>query len=429
LSSLLAGWVALGIFYVIGKAIGGHRTGLVLVFLLMVDPIFATASCLVRPETLLLLTSALVLWLILSCPSDFFLRGFWIGLIAGLQVAIHPNTLALLPGFLIVAGLLEERKHRTSLVVTFIVGAGAGIILALLAADLHRLWLAHGTFVAQMSRPPVFSPPRSLSAFFRFAASKVYMTESYFFQDDPHWHWRTCLRLRGLGIGFLLIAACVTFVAQRSSDRRPDRIGKAFLYGLAASFLTTIALVARTEVLYNLNIYPFLLPLIALYWTRDSNSQRRVVALLKRISGLLLLGSLCFFISFTNAYRFRCRPFSEVQAQFAALVPNHALKVVAPNLFWYQWPKDHFRDIGALMYSHWYSGGQKDLSLWLGRWAPDILVIDSPFKRIFLGPGPTGPRLAQVLKTGVRYLGAIDTGEGSYGSFEVYELRWSKGVK
>ena len=419
-ASLSAGCLAVGMFYAIGCAIRNRPLGLLLGLLLMVDPIFITASSLIRPETLLLLSSAVVLWLILKLPPNFFLKGFWIGLLSGLQVAIHPNALALLPGFWVLAFCLEERRRRASMVGTLIVGAGGGILLALLSTDLHRLWLAHETFVAQMSRPPLFSPPHSLGGLFHLITAKALMTQTSF-PDDPRGQWRMGLTLRYIGIGGGLLG--ISFAPGEDSTR------KALFYGLLVSFLATVALVAQKELSYQVNLYPFLLPLIALYGVQQNRSLPVIHRILKALSGLSILGSFCFFLLFANDYWHRYTPFPEVQSQLAALVPDQKLKMVAPNLFWFQWPVDRFRDLGAMSYSHWLSGGQRDVSLWLGRWSPTIIVVDPPFKRIFLGPGPTALRLAHVLNTGVRYIGTIDTRNGSYGPFEVYEVRWPQGVK
>ena len=427
-ASLSAGWLAVGMFYAVGCAIRNRPLGLLLSLVLMVDPIFITASSLVRPETLLLLSSTAVIWLMVKWPPDFFLKGFWIGILSGLQVAIHPNALALLPGLWVFAACFEERRQLATIVGTLILGAGGGILLALLCTNLHMLWLAHETFVAQASRPPLFSLPRTGVGLYQLIVGKVFMTQTSF-PDDPHGQWRICLILRYVGMGLGLLGGCLTCLSPSSPDSRENTTRKALAYGLGVSFLATVVLVAQRELDYQLNLYPFLLPFIALYGVHQNRSLRLIHTVVKVLSGLAILGSFCFFLLFVNDYWHRYTPFPEVQAQLAALVPNQKLKMVAPNLFWYQWPEDRFRDLGAMSYSHWFSGGQRDISLWLGRWAPDIVVIDSPFKRIFLGPGPTGPRLAQVLKAGVRYIGAIDTPNGSYGPFEVYEVRWPQGVK
>src|SRR5207244_2235278 len=128
---------------------------------------------------------------------------------------------------------------------------------------------------------------------------------------------------------------------------------------------------------------------------------------------LLLILSPIFFGSFIRHYEPLYVPYSQISQQFKALVPDPQLKIVAPNIFWYDVPHQNFRDIGALTYSRWYTGGRRDVALWLSGWKPDILVTDAAFNHFFLGPGPTLAALTQLLQMPVQYLGNVEAGIGS----------------
>lgn len=421
-ASLSAGWLAILTFYAIGRRMGNIRLGIGIGFLLMVDPIFISASSVVRPETLLLFCSAVILWLMIRLRSDFPLKGFIVGFLSGLQIAVHLNALAVLPGIWIFAAALEAPEHRRSFIVTMILGSGSGIVGALLMTNLHSLWLAHETFVSQMSRPPIFSPPHTLAGLARLITSKMTTTETSV-PADSRGYWRHALLLHGVGLGLNFAGGCLSWLTERELEQDGNRFRKTFFYGLLVSFGASVALIARPALLYQLNLYPFLLPFLGLYWINENTLYRKIHAAIKFLSGFMFCWGLVFFALYLGQYKRHNVSFSTIEAQLTALVPDRELKVVGPNLFWYWSPEDRFRDLGALTYSHWYSGGQRDVSGWLGQWEPDILIIDSTFKAVFLGPGPVGPRLAHMLQVPVRYLGTID-GKESYGTFEVYAVRW-----
>jgi hypothetical protein len=424
LASLTAAWLVLWVFYALGSRIQNPRMGLLLGLLVMSDPVFITASCVTRPETLLLLGTAGVLWLLLKIRSDFFLKGFWMGLISGLQVAIHPNAVALLPGFWTFAFLSEKRERRLSLVGTLIAGSVGGILAALCMTDLHKLWLVKSGFQGQLVKPTLFSPPRSWSALLHLLAIKTFLIHPPY-SDDPTGLRETCFLLRHLGIAAALIGICFERLKADASDSPRPAWWNALAAAGLVSFLATVAVVAQTELGYKLNLLPFFLPCIAYYGVQENHLSRHLHTVLKITSGLLIGVSFCLFLPFIKQYEARSVAFPVIQSQLEKLVPDKTLKIVAPNLFWYQWPKDRFRDVGAMTYSHWYAGGSRDVSGWLAPWQPDILIIDKSFRQIFLGPGPSQPALARLLKNPVTFLGTIDTGASAYGTFEVFDLRKS----
>ena len=251
------------------------------------------------------------------------------------------------------------------------------------------------------------------------------MTQTYYFFADQAPGWNTCLKLRTLGWG------CLFFGALGGTLKEFRRQGKilresSFLAGGLATWVSMGLLVRKQEVLYALNFYPFLIPWISLSLSDRKGWQKLPQKLLRGAGIFVLAACPVLFARVVLGYLPLYTPPVEIFKQIHACVPDSHLKIAGPNLLWYDKDLDHFRDIGALMYSHWYTGGQRDAGTWLKSWKPDILVTDSTFNRLFLGPDPSTRALAHLLKARVIPLGSVETGVGSYGTWNVYRLDWSK---
>ena len=103
------------------------------------------------------------------------------------------------------------------------------------------------------------------------------------------------------------------------------------------------------------------------------------------------------------------------------MLPPGRLKVAGPNVLWFAWDSELFRDSGAILISHWYTGGQRDLKKWLAPWRPDILILDEAAQNMVRQRD-----LQPFLQCPVDYLGVLDT-PGAYGRWTIYRIHWPAG--
>ena len=116
-------------------------------------------------------------------------------------------------------------------------------------------------------------------------------------------------------------------------------------------------------------------------------------------------------------------PYSKIVQELRVRVPERGLRLAGPNVLWYGWEKEKFRDIGAIMVSRWYCQGKREVRKWIEPWKPEVIVLDNTLKRIFLLTEFSEQGLMNYLGCRVQSRGIIET-EGAYGPWEVYRIYW-----
>ena len=400
---------------------GGPRAAWTCAVLLALDPVFWLASCVVRAETILLAVSSLALWLILRLPSAFPWKRFLIGLLLGILFAAHPNALPVSLG-IFTFWMIKEPFSGKDLAGS-LAGLFCGGMVMIAFFDLNTLRMSCQTLHFQMMRPPLFTWPWSPMDWLQNALHKLFMTETYYFSTGKAPGWTTCLLLRSAGWGCLFLGA-LGFKRIGCGQSRPFPREMRWPAGWLATWISMALLVRKQEVLYALNFYPFLLPFISLYLSDSLEHSGKLHRLCKGSAAVMLMASPFFFARTVYNYVPIAPSPAEMFRQLRAYLPDPHVKIVGPNLFWYDKEYDHFRDIGALTYSHWYTGGGRDAGVWLEKWRPDILITDDAFDRIFLRNQTSVQALSRLLGVPATPLGTIETGIGSYGTFTVYRLSW-----
>ena len=107
------------------------------------------------------------------------------------------------------------------------------------------------------------------------------------------------------------------------------------------------------------------------------------------------------------------------------MIANDNLTVAGPNVLWFSFESGKFRDIGALTFSKWYTGGRREIALWLERWKPDILIVDDGLKNVVFRSDAPMAVLSNEFHGCIRHLGSVDTGSGAYKNLEIYRVDWT----
>jgi hypothetical protein len=100
-------------------------------------------------------------------------------------------------------------------------------------------------------------------------------------------------------------------------------------------------------------------------------------------------------------------------------------RLAGPNVYWFAWPHEHYRDLSALVMSRWLMEGRRDTGRWLNRWRPEILVLTVSWKKMLFGEEPVDALIARQVPCRVQFLGTVDPGPGDpLGPLEIYRLQW-----
>ena len=195
LSTIVAGVFALLMFYGVGARLGGPRVGLWSAILAGFNPLFLTASCIARPETLLLATFTGVLWLALAFPERIGLKPFLLGALGMLQMSIHPNASVLCAGLFVFYVLRLPTRDRLSKGALFIGGALAGLLIAFLMVDAQRLWLGMHTVHSYLLRPPFIAEPWKMWNWLHETILVMWTGQTFYFDKTTAPGWPICLQL------------------------------------------------------------------------------------------------------------------------------------------------------------------------------------------------------------------------------------------
>jgi hypothetical protein len=124
-------------------------------------------------------------------------------------------------------------------------------------------------------------------------------------------------------------------------------------------------------------------------------------------------------------------PFDAVRARLSAHVPAGA-RVLGPQLLWWAFPGEDYRDWNALSYCRWLTG-RHDMTPYVAAWRPDYLIIDESFKQIFLRNRLLGDvigvpmtKVGSVLNRSGKPINALREGESVFQSVDILRLDWSR---
>jgi hypothetical protein len=425
-ASVIAGFLSLLIFYFIGKRWGGASLGVILIFLLMSDPVFLTSSCLIRPEILLLMFGTLVLLISLIIPETFHWRGFVVGVLSGLLMSVHPNSMPFWIGLFVFLWLSSEPPNRLRQGATFVLGILAGLVVVAATVELPKYLISYKLMFYELYKPPLLSYPWVPWIWVYRTGRAMLSGETAYFDANLAAGWRSGIQLHWVGFGICMAGGLVG----RKSHQTWQRWQIALFGGLIASFVGMAVLISRKEINYSLLLYPFMIPLIGGIVQADRHPiHPRTYHILESIGIVCLTIGLYRFGVFVQGYRRTFLPLNHVVSEVELRLPRTHLKVVGPDVLWFSRDENDFRDIGALMYSHWYTGGELNLKDWLGRWRPDILIFDDPIKHLLFRNDPLPTRLATLMNKPIVYLGTVETGRGAYGAFEIYQVKWDGHTK
>jgi hypothetical protein len=194
-----------------------------------------------------------------------------------------------------------------------------------------------------------------------------------------------------------------------------------FAVVLGAMFL----LVKRQELTYVLILFPFLLPIIGVFFTSLAKRISFPYQALRLLSLISLFSGTLLFFSFCRRYVAHVKPFDRIMEEIHLLAPDPLARVAGPSLLWFGWPPEQVRDLGAVITSAWYTNGQKNIRACLEEWRPDILVVDRPFALALWGHQSPLVGIKQSLGVQARLLGVVETGDGAYQDWEIFHIDWT----
>ncbi len=415
-SSVFAGFLALVLFWGLGRT-EDNRPRWAMVALAALNPAFLTASSLMRPEALLLMSSVLLVWMAVRVPDAAPWKNWVLGVLGGMQVGVHPNAAVFSPGFLAYLIVSDVEYRRAGPLVKILLGYAAGISLSLAFVDMTKLLLAQEVFFKAFFKPPVFSFPWHPLGWANGTIRSILEGNTFYVNPRLAGGWSGAWFFSWLGFGGMWLLAVLRFKSWTRQDR-------ALHAGLAVSFLFLVALVARKEALYSVVLYPFLIPICVKGISVVGNPRFMLFARYACL-GLTVAGAVHFF-SFVREYKKTYSPVPRWQGDLASKIGDPNARVMGPNTFWFNWPADRFRDIGALLYSRWYSGGEGDVGRSLKGWKPDVVVVGPDIKRIIGKNRPFPDVLAETLEREISDLGTVETGPGNHGALEIYRIHWNE---
>lgn len=377
--------------------------------LLAVHPLFWLAAVLVRPEMPLLAAVAGILWLIDALPSAWEKKSPLLGLLMGLSVGFHPNAAPLLAGVCVHWHLSEPAQRTVARWSAWAVGVAVAGLSLVAVVDLKSFAAGMRIFGDAFYRVPFvedWRPWRWLGrpASFLFAGDSFYLREAH----------------RGPWVGSLRVAWAIFFGAAILGVARAWRSSptvRSLASAWAVWWVTAAALVSRREALYGALALPLLYPLVVLGMFTVQKKWRGAV-----IAGLATL-QLAAGAGAVFSYRSHYLSEGEIQRAFRRLVPDEKAKILGPNRMWFLAP-DRTRDLGALVFSRWFTGRSELWGECLASWRPEVVVLDPFVKKNLLGPGDSAESLARSVPARVTLRGLIDTGSGGDGLWEVLSLQW-----
>lgn len=397
LSSLTAGFLTLFLWFLIGKSFGGVKVGLAAILIGWAHPLFQLTSLLVRAESFLVLAATATVYLALTLSEDFRWKYPVLGVLAGLQIGIHQNSVPLFLGLFVFIWLRTSTKPLYSRMTVLLFSYLIGLVVVFVMIDHIKFWMSQQFIVYDLYKPPVLSWPWNPFAWFSQWFQLI-------FTGSPSWYLPNN-RFLIWPISIASYWVCLVVLLMRREER--SHLFLPLAGGAVAVFIGLACLIRKNEALYGVVLLPFLVPLLA-------HKELRKPFLL----GLLLVPVLGFAV-FRTQYRAANPSYNQVALKIQMMIPPDA-RVAGPNQMWFTMPDENFRDISALVGSRWLTGGKRDIKRWLSVWKPDVLVIEPSWKKMLLGSGETRQLLENQLGIPVTQLGQVETTE--MGRLELFLL-------
>lgn len=412
-SSWLAGLLGITFLFLFARHLWGPKVALATAVALLATPVFWVGSVLVRPETLVLAMSALMIWALTLKPHPW--TDFGIGLVGGLAVGAHPNVIPFFGGMVLLDWMLHPGSRGVGRVLRLAAGFAAGFLLVFGMIHMERFRLSRQTFQYEFAKPPIFSAFQPW-AWIRGTWVTLTQGPTYYFDPQLVPGWTKSLV-------FYWVAVIMAGLRLLWLPHTEARGIQALWAGLGVTLFGLVLLVSRQEVLYVLTLQPFLAPLLGRALAPASKPEKILPRLLQGFTLLASIASLVSFVLFVNRYQDLCKAPAKILNEFRQIVPDDSLRVAGPNVFWYAQKHVAFRDLGAFTISRYYTRGAWNAREWLGRWRPQVIVLDAAFRRNFLKNAEAGPLLQELLNEKVTPLGVLETG-AAYGRLDLYRIEW-----
>jgi len=429
LSSVATGLISLVLFFVLGRRLKGEAFGLLLTGLALLHPNLWIASCVINEQIALCLSGLLLLCIYATQE----IRGGWwhfgIGALSAIPCLVHQNAIILFSALFAFHWALHGNRLRWIHLLLLASGFLAGLIFCLLPVDVGRFYLFQKSFYWQLATPPILSgslnPWTYLSNIGRLFSSP----STFYFSGYEHfrggwiasvqWGWAAYAAVTAAGLGTLLI---------RDPSSGESRLARGLLAGGLISIVATGLLIKRQEALYTLIFLPFFIPLAGLsiyeLWRIP-----RFRARLGLASGSVMVGiSMFCFGRFVSAYVRESIPNDEIARRVKILIGPDTHRIMAPNVLWFDFDRENFRDVSALVTSRYFTGGEFHPKEWLAPWRPDVLVVDAGVANVLKKYGSPLEALRNALGIPVKFVGVVET-NGAYGNWGVFRLTWEKEVK
>ncbi len=418
-SSLAAGFLTLVLLFLTGRRISGNGLGAWLVAATALQPFFVVAASITRAEMVLLLAGVGLFYLALEIPEHAVWKYGLLGLLSGVCLGIHQNSVPLFMGLWAFYGLRPSEQRLSYRLVwpplCFLLGA-AGIVRMI---NLTKFWVSQKYGFYELYKPPILAWPLMPWLWVKqWILLATTGRPSWYLRENNDVWWTASLTLYWVAMGLVLVS--FLFKARKpgpEGGRHP--LIKPVAGALGVLFLGMCVWIRKQEAIYTIIFVPWTALLTGLAMECLGNRRRWVAT----FAGLALVSSLAAFGRFTEHYRRLYMPYDQFLVESRRLIAPDA-KLAAPCIFWFDRADALFRDSSALVGSYWLSGGRRDIGTWLAGWKPDILVVEPSWKHMLLGRGDTRDLLQKALPVPVEALGSIDMGPASEGTLEVFRLRW-----
>jgi 4-amino-4-deoxy-L-arabinose transferase-like glycosyltransferase len=361
LVSLAWGGALLVLVFLIGRRLYGPVGGALAVVCLAVSRPFLVASHMVRPDIVLAAMLAAICYLALRGVQD---RVPWMsltaGLLLGLALDVHLNTLAFVPlvGLIYVAWAPRFWVDRsTRLFVGGAVVGGVYYLLARVAPDPTQFADSSAYWLGIEKRPPVFS-----SSLPEMLAAELGRFQGYFTDD----------RLLELAV---LVGALAVAAVRAISRRRLDPM----LLGLLIAFGLFAALASNKTEFYLALFYPWLALLVAgaVVWLASlaPSAARSPLALLAMLAAPLVFGLPDNYEDLsTAATNFADRGYYALIEEIRPAIPPDA-SIIGPPLFWIGLSDHSYTDY--YVWERLRAEKRERFSSYVARLKPDVAVLDA----------------------------------------------------
>lgn len=424
-----AGWISARVASVIAGALFilfmgcairrtlGDLTGILSAGLILLQPSF-WITCNVVNELILTALGAMVVILLLATNAvskEWGLLAFGISLF--FLPLIHPFGAVIACGVacIAVAARREAFRNRIGLLG---VGLLAGI-LVLLIGEPWRIQQQNPIYMF-FSRPPVFrhlSPLEWLSHLKDFFISDT----SFYYPGAEKMVWG--LKESFLGM-WVVLGTAITSIA----FFKPEAQFRHWVRGLVAALTLTVVIfvliIARLEGAYFVLSIPFAVPIVAVAIKNLAMARSWLARILLVI---LVVGSVFSAVSFgvfVRHYRTTYRSHVQIVHELTTLMGSHADRIMAPSIFFFDFPDSDFRDLSVLNNAYYFTEGRFEPADWLKNWHPDIIVANSSFLKFLNRFGDPATVLARLLPVRVEDNGEVETGTVE-GTLRVFCLHWA----